>query len=373
VKLRLAFGFWLLAWCAVGVLWWSDGAVRAQDTPPTNTPRPTLNNSAALTAVPIVTTPQGTAVPPTAIPIYTATPARLPRPAVTNSISAAGVTLETYQNVIAQGQVGLVRVFGQGITGAQALWLDQTITFFPASDGYYALLSVGMEQNARGYDLVVYPLRDGAPILLPAPTANATTVATTAASTQLALGLPIEVSTGAFIRQEVTVPDDRAYLIDPDVERNEFARLDAVLRAEGGSPLWSNQPFVPPINSALTSPFGAFRVFNQTINTRHTGWDLRAPVGQPLMASADGVVAFTGALDIRGDYVLIDHGHGVFSGYAHLSQVHVTRGQTVVQGEVIGVSGDTGRSSGPHVHWEIAVHNNWVDSVQFATLWLPER
>ena len=91
----------------------------------------------------------------------------------------------------------------------------------------------------------------------------------------------------------------------------------------------------------------------------------------PVMASTGGKVAFAGHMDIRGNIVIIDHGYGIFSTYCHLSQIHVTRGQTIVKGQIIGVTGDTGRSSGPHFHWEIAVNGNFVDSIQFAQSWLP--
>jgi murein DD-endopeptidase MepM/ murein hydrolase activator NlpD len=98
---------------------------------------------------------------------------------------------------------------------------------------------------------------------------------------------------------------------------------------------------------------------------------LRTTLGVPVMASAAGRVAYAGTLDIRGNHVVVDHGYGVFSGYSHLSTVHVTRGETIAKGQVIGTTGDTGRTSGPHFHWEIAVNGNWVDAVQFLEMWMP--
>jgi murein DD-endopeptidase MepM/ murein hydrolase activator NlpD len=135
--------------------------------------------------------------------------------------------------------------------------------------------------------------------------------------------------------------------------------------------LWSNAGFIAPMDSEITSAFGSFRTLNQYTQTRHTGWDFRAPPGTPVRASADGEVAYAGPLDIRGNYVLLDHGFGVFSGYAHFSEMYVTVGQSVAQGEIIGVSGNTGRSNGPHLHWEISVNGEWIDSLQFTEMWLP--
>ena len=89
------------------------------------------------------------------------------------------------------------------------------------------------------------------------------------------------------------------------------------------------------------------------------------------MAIASGTVAFAGQLDIRGNYILIDHGWGVYSGYAHFSQINVAQGQTIARGQLLGLSGNTGRSNGPHLHWEISVQGEWVDGDAFIHMWLP--
>jgi murein DD-endopeptidase MepM/ murein hydrolase activator NlpD len=86
---------------------------------------------------------------------------------------------------------------------------------------------------------------------------------------------------------------------------------------------------------------------------------------------AAGRVAFAGQMDIRGNYVIIDHGYGVYSGFAHMSQIHVTRGQQVTRGQVIGMTGNTGRSNGAHAHWEMTVNGEWIDPVDFLLTWIP--
>jgi murein DD-endopeptidase MepM/ murein hydrolase activator NlpD len=69
--------------------------------------------------------------------------------------------------------------------------------------------------------------------------------------------------------------------------------------------------------------------------------------------------------------VVIDHGYGVFTTYSHLSQTHVTRGQSITAGQVIGTVGSSGRTSGAHFHWEIAVNGDFVDAKQFLEMWKP--
>ncbi|MFN8372233.1 MAG: M23 family metallopeptidase [Anaerolineae bacterium] len=291
-----------------------------------------------------------------ATPIPAETPAAaatlIPRPAPSNSVTVDGATLEVLFASIAEGQIGLVHVFGEGITGARANFIDKLTEFFPVEgDGFFGLLSVNLDQTPGTYPLQVFA--DYGP------------------DTHVTLTADVQVTQGQFIRQDVTVSGDRAYLVDPQVERNEFARLEALYSNFTLTRYWHGGGFQYPIPSVLTSPFGAYRVFNGTVTTRHTGWDFRAAVGTPVMAMAPGVVVFAGLLDIRGNYVFIDHGYGVYSGYAHFSQIHVTRGQEVAEGQIIGVSGDTGRSSGAHLHWEMVVNGEWIDTVQFMETWLP--
>ena len=89
------------------------------------------------------------------------------------------------------------------------------------------------------------------------------------------------------------------------------------------------------------------------------------------MATASGTVAFAEQLDIRGIYVMIDHGYGVYSGYAHMSVLYVTQGQSVKAGQIIGQVGTTGRSSSPHAHFEMIVNGEWIDPTDFLRLPLP--
>jgi murein DD-endopeptidase MepM/ murein hydrolase activator NlpD len=290
------------------------------------------------------------------LPETTAEPTPVVRPFPSATATIDGVTLNVLFDQIQQGRIGVWEISGEGVTGAQGRYLNETLDYFPDDEGgatnYYGILAIDMDRNPRDYEFQVFAtLADGSRVNLPGR---------------------VTVTLGGFIRQPVlTLPPDRAYLIDPEVERNEFARLSAVSETYSQEAYWEADGFRAPINSEITSPFGAFRIFNGTVETRHTGWDLRAAVGTPVTTMAAGRVAFAGLMDVRGNYILIDHGYGIYSGYAHLSQVHVTRGQTVTSGQIIGVSGNTGRSGGAHLHWEIMVNGHWIDSVDFMRTWIP--
>lgn len=286
------------------------------------------------------------------------TPTPVPRPNPVTTMREGGVTADVFFESIRQGRAGLVRVDGADVTEVSGLFANRVVPFFRVEGdeaGFYGLIAVSMEQAARTYPLELYA-----------------TIGSGGAARRVTLRHEVRVELGGFLGEAVDLPTERAYLASADVERNEFARLNAVFETYSEGSGWTaDGGFRLPISAALTSRFGAVRTLNGTFPTRHTGWDMTAATGTPVKASAAGRVAFAGLLDIRGNHVVIDHGAGVFSGYSHLSVIHVTRGEQVAQGQIIGLSGNTGRSSGPHLHWEITVNGEFVDSVDFLQMWLP--
>jgi len=169
------------------------------------------------------------------------------------------------------------------------------------------------------------------------------------------------------------VPDDETLrLIQPEVEAAEFEVIFGIANQVTDEAYWGEDSFIPPsANAELTSPFGAARIFNEELQTVHTGWDFNAATGTPLLSTANGRVAFAGRLDIRGNYVLVDHGRGIYSGYAHMSVIYVTQGQEISEGQVLGLVGSTGRSSSAHAHFEMIANGVWVDSADFVSMYIP--
>lgn len=118
---------------------------------------------------------------------------------------------------------------------------------------------------------------------------------------------------------------------------------------------------LPLARSHITSRFGARRNPVTGVNQRHAGVDLAAPTGAPVVATGDGVVAFAGPAGNYGLLVAVDHGNGVQTRYAHLSRLGVRSGQSVRTGDVVGLVGSTGRSTGPHLHYEIRARGHAID------------
>ncbi|AXP08294.1 M23 family metallopeptidase [Campylobacter hepaticus] len=127
------------------------------------------------------------------------------------------------------------------------------------------------------------------------------------------------------------------------------------------------ETFNIPLNSAITSDFGKARIFNQKLTSYHNGTDFKAAMKTPIYASNDGIVKIAKERYFAGNSVVIDHGFGIYSQYYHLSKIKVKTGQKVKKGELLGLSGATGRVSGPHLHFGIIVRGTQVDPLDFIT------
>jgi hypothetical protein len=115
-------------------------------------------------------------------------------------------------------------------------------------------------------------------------------------------------------------------------------------------------PFQLPVDSKITDPFGTKRVYNGQLKSYHGGLDFHAPVGTPIHASGAGVIVLAKNLYYSGNTVIIDHGYGLKSMYFHMSKFKVKLGDKVAKGQLLGLSGKTGRVTGPHLHWQVIVH-----------------
>ena len=141
----------------------------------------------------------------------------------------------------------------------------------------------------------------------------------------------------------------------------ENARAREIGRASHErAPMWTAS-FVRPRNSVITSEFGSGRLFNGQLTARHLGVDFRGAMGEPVKAANRGVVALVDNFFLAGNVVYIDHGGGVVTSYFHLSKTLVHVGQVVSRGQVIGLVGNTGRVTGPHLHWAARYGANTVN------------
>ncbi|MEZ4516456.1 MAG: M23 family metallopeptidase [Chloroflexota bacterium] len=188
---------------------------------------------------------------------------------------------------------------------------------------------------------------------------------------------PWAISDRDWVFQQLTLTGDAAAIDQASIDA-ERERLNALWSIVTSSPQWT-AAFQLPISSYLeiSADYGARRSYNGgPYRTYHEGVDFSAYSGTPVYAPAGGTVALAEPLFVRGGAVILDHGLGVYSGYYHLSAIHVEPGQHVEAGEVLGEVGTTGLSTGNHLHWDLIVNGTWVDAIswldQNTACWLLE-
>lgn len=283
--------------------------------------------------------------------LFPGQPFVIPRSAAgTEPLRFGAVRSVTVPPQLIQGRTGSVTVETSAPRPLSGSWNGLPVTFTPLPDApnrYFAYLPVPALIEPGAYWLTVaYTATNGTP---------------------LSQSWPISVAEGAYELQELDLPPDRGALLTQDIVAPELEKVTAVWSQRTPSMHWTGV-FSPPISSEYptTSPFGTRRTYyTGGPISYHEGQDFGVPEGVPVHAPGAGVVALAEPLNVRGNAVIIDHGGGVFSGYWHLSEINVTVGQTVAQGDVVGISGNTGLSTGAHLHWELRIYGIAVDPMQF--------
>jgi murein DD-endopeptidase MepM/ murein hydrolase activator NlpD len=129
--------------------------------------------------------------------------------------------------------------------------------------------------------------------------------------------------------------------------------------------------FAAPAEAAISDVFGSERIFNGKTSSPHLGLDFRVPSGTPVAAMNDGTVLLARPLYFEGNFVVVDHGQGLLTLYLHLSEFKVKEGDQVKRGEIIGLSGGTGRATGPHLHVAVRWQGTYLDPGLLMRLSLP--
>lgn len=173
----------------------------------------------------------------------------------------------------------------------------------------------------------------------------------------------LRVAAKHYPLQRFSVPDHRKVEPPPEdmlrIER-EQKRIEEIKTAFRDEPT-PDTAFRQPAAGRLTGSFGLRRIINGLERMPHAGIDVAAPIGTPVHAAGRGIVVETGDYFFNGNSVYIDHGQGLVTLYCHLDRIEVLPGEPVAAGQRIGLSGNTGRTSGPHLHWTVLLNGAAVD------------
>ncbi len=166
-----------------------------------------------------------------------------------------------------------------------------------------------------------------------------------------------EISAYGYKEQRLTVKRKHVNPSQKSLDRirSEKKTMVATFRHFEPETTWS--PMAWPLKGPLTSPFGLQRYFNGQKRNPHSGLDIAAPTGTPIVAPADGTVTLTGDFYFNGNSVFVDHGQGLISMFCHLNTIEVTEGDTLIAGDRLGTVGATGRVTGPHLHWTVSLND----------------
>jgi len=299
-----------------------------------------------------------TASPPPSAPAAQPAPAQVEPTAPPRAI-AAGFEFQMLPAdqegsvVIAQGQAFLVLLDdpGRELASARARWDDQVIPCLPGTERvkWIGIGGAGKDQKPGPYTL--------------------TLTAETTAGKRFKSQKNFTVVKTDFPSTELTVAPD---MVNVPPEMQEKMKADrkafaAVWASPAYARLWDG-PFLRPVPGRVTAPYGQIRLYNNELNGQHGGVDLAGPVGEPVIAAAAGRVVLVHESYLEGNTIVLDHGGGLFTYYCHLSEFKAEKGQMVKRGDVVGLVGETGRVTGPHLHFGVRVQGVKVDGMTLLDL-----
>ena len=236
------------------------------------------------------------------------------------------------------------------LTGA---WLGHSITFAADPSGtWFAVAGVSLETEPGSYPLALTGiLRDGKAVHF---------------EQRFPVGSEKYPTVELTVATKFTEPSKEQLEIiqrDQEIKKKTFAEVSPTRE-------WAGQ-FLPPVEAPVSDVFGTRRVFNGVTKSVHQGLDYRVPQATPVSAVNAGTVILARSLYFEGNCVVIDHGQGLLTLYLHLSDFKVKEGDAVKRGQLIGLSGATGRATGPHLHMAVRWQGTYLNPAVLLSLPIP--
>jgi len=260
-----------------------------------------------------------------------------------------GMTLKLSSALISQGTLLLAKVMGtKSLPEVKAEWNGRELAFWSEAGSakvLHGLIGIDLEQPAGKYDWTV-------------SWKNEAGEAVTCSET-------VTVRTGKFPTEQLKVEKQ---FVEPDPEQQKRAEEDskkmkAIYDTVTLEKMWDGAFHLPLKNVTTGGNFGRRRILNGQARSPHAGVDFPAMKGTPVLAAQRGRVVLAEELYYSGNTIVIDHGYGIYTLYAHLSEIDVKPGETVGSTAEIGKVGATGRVTGPHLHWGLTVQHARVNAM----------
>jgi murein DD-endopeptidase MepM/ murein hydrolase activator NlpD len=239
-------------------------------------------------------------------------------------------------------------------TGLSATWLEHQILFSydATARAWYGIAGVSLETKPGAYSLSLK--------------------GTTAKGTEISFSRTIAVHAGKYPSIAVNVAKR---FTEPSKEQLERIQQDKTVKQDvfhhtDPEREWSGE-FRAPVEAKVSDVFGTRRTFNGKVQSMHQGLDFAVPTGTPISAANSGTVLLAGPLYFEGNCVVIDHGQGLLTLYLHLSDIKVKQGEQIKRGQEIGLSGGTGRATGPHLHLAVRWQGVYLNPATLLALKLP--
>lgn len=248
---------------------------------------------------------------------------------------------------IFQGELSEISVLGSGVTAVEGTLGKERILFDANGAGRFnALLAADVDAKPASLKLrLTARSRGGA---------------------ELRSEIPVKFKRKIFHQESFHVPPEFDQMTPENLDeiRHEQAAFARVFAAPAANRLW-DAPFVRPVpHEESASSFGRRRIINGTPRAPHSGLDLSAPAGTDVVASNNGKVVLAGNFFFAGGSVVLDHGGALYTMYFHLSEIRFGEGSIVRKGEVLALSGATGRVTGAHLHWGARLANARIDPLE---------
>jgi len=262
------------------------------------------------------------------------------------------VHIEVYPRIVKQGTVCLIRVSVPGSPQSiESLFQGKRISMDLCGQSgiYEGLLGIDMNTPPAGYEIKVVGTDRGGMVFTGV--------------------LSLKVEKAHFGIERLSLPSDRVDLDAKTLERvnRETKKLKSVFEVSRKERIWKGA-FIRPIQGELSSAFGVKRIINGRDKSPHTGIDLEAKEGTPVLACNSGVVVLVDELFFSGKSIILDHGWDLYSMYFHLSESLVKEGEKVSTGAILGHVGSTGRSTRPHLHWGVRMNGARVNPLSLLEL-----